>query len=427
MTLDSPLSILIIACCLGGFLGLRREIVSQERQTKNNFIGFRTMTLISALGAISTFIPSLPYLPIVLFSSLMILIGIAYAYGSFKHNLVGLTTEISAIMIFWVGALVGFQQAIPAIFITLLLAGINAYRDEIRKFAGTINKKEWDGALQLLFVSGAILPFLPTTAIDPWGIVIPFSIWKLVIFISGIGFLGYFLTKYIGTKGGIPIVSFLGAIVSSTAVTTSMAEQSKRSNLNGIFAVGIMIGIATMQARVFFEIVFLGPKDVIFQTIYVPIAMGIAAVLAALYFFKRTVKKHKFSAKKEKPSSDLNLKSPFEIIPALKFGALYVVVLASLAMANKYLGEYGVYATAALAGFVDADAIVLSNLQAVKLGETDSRVASIVIMIAIFVNTAVKIFYVFLLGSKKLAKKVAFGTSFVLFIGLLAMFLSFYL
>lgn len=372
-------------------------------------MGLRTMCLMASLGCITTFFPDFPFLPLIAFGALVMFLGIAYANGAFTLKRIGMTSEMSAMIIFWIGVLVGQEQTTLAILITLFLAMINGFKQELHSFAHTLKKSEWTGALQMIFVSAAMLPFLPRDPIDPWGVLVPFNVWFLVILISGVGFIGYFLTKYFGVKGGVSLTAFLGALVSSTAVTTAMAAQSKRMKLNGIFAVGILIAIATMQIRVAAEIVAWGTPEIIKELILLPIVMAIASGIMAFYFYVRTNRKHKFG--KQEPDSNLDLQSPFEIIPALKFGLVFVLILFALFFGKKYLGESGIYAAAFLSGFIDIDAIVLSSLEAVKLGEMSDQVAQNAIAIGLFTNTLVKVFYVAVLGSPKLIGKVSWGVA----------------
>ncbi len=369
-------------------------------------MGFRTMTMLATMGVISTlFSVQIPYLPVVFFIGLILLLCVVYAHGAWKMNKIGLTSEITALVIFWIGVLVGWEQEILAIILTLFLAILNAFKTQLHSFVGTLKPSEWTGALQLLAISGAVLPFLPTEAIDPWGVVVPFNIWFLVILISGIGFMGYFLTKFMGAKGGIPLTGFLGAIVSSTAVTTSMATQSKQSKLTGIFAVGILIAVTTMQIRVVIEILIWGGGLISLKTILIPLTMAVVSAIFSFYFFGITNRKHNFSAVK----SDVHLESPFEILPALQFGGAFVIVLIALALGNQYFGDSGVYLTAILSGFVDVDAIVLSSLESVRNGSMEAQTAEIAIGLAIFMNTLIKIAYVAILGAKKLIKRIAFS------------------
>lgn len=415
-TLNSPIPEILIAMLLGAFLGLRREMDAQAKKIKG-FMGVRTMTMIATMGAISTNVPELPYLPVVFFGALLIFLGIAYANGAINLKRIGMTSELSAIITFWIGVLVGIEQQVMAIILTIFVSIMNGFKEELHRFAKTLTHNEWTGALQLLILSGAVLPFLPRTPIDPWDAIVPFNVWMLVILISGIGFLGYFLTKFFGAKGGIPLTGFLGSIASSTAVTTSMADQSKRSKLSGIFTVGILIGVATMQLRVVAEIYIWGHGHISMLTTVVPVVMAVVSSIFALYFFRNTVKHHNLSSTK----SDVQLESPFDLVPALKFGAIFVIVLLALALGQKHLGESGVYAAAVLSGFVDVDAIVLSSLESVRSGTMEATVAQNAISLAVFMNTIIKVLYVAVLGSKKLAKRIAKSLIITCLIGALVL------
>jgi uncharacterized membrane protein (DUF4010 family) len=349
----------------------------------------------------------------------LILISLVYAHGAFHEKKIGLTSELSALLVFWIGVLVGLESQTIAILLTILLAALNTFKKDLHSFVGTLTEKEWVGALQLMIFSGAALPFLPKEPIGPWGVLVPFNIWLLVILISGIGFIGYFLTKFFGAKGGIPLTGFLGSIVSSTAVTTSMASQSKRAALTGIFAVGILVAVATMHLRVIAEIIIWGQGVLGYQIFIVPLSMSLTSAAFSVYYFLKTNQKHNFSA----VQSDVKLESPFELGPALKFGGFFVIVLVALALGQRYLGDSGVYMAAVLSGFIDADAIVLSSLESAKLGEMPIQVAKNAIGIAIFVNTLVKILYVALLGSKKLTKRIAISLSVTCLVGALTLWL----
>ena len=156
--------------------------------------------------------------------------------------------------------------------------------------------------------------------------------------------------------------------------------------------------------------------------------MFFGSLAVAAYFFHKTSQKHQKNNKPKKDqslnlASELKLESPFEIIPAIKIRAIYVVDLLALAIGQKYLGSSGVYAAAFFSGFVDVDAIVLSSLESVKLGEMESSLAEEAIIIAIMINNAVKILYVAILGNRKLIGKVSIGISFTMLCGFIAMLL----
>jgi len=403
-TLDHPIAELAIAALLGGFLGLRREIDAQDFPKKRSFMGFRTMTILASMGAVSTFFPEIWFLPAIFFAGIAALVAIAYAHGSFAQNRIGITTELSALLTFWIGVLVGIGEPFSAVMAALLLASLNAFKDHLHDFAKILTKKEWVGALELLILSIVALPFLPREPVDPWGALVPLHVWILIMLISGIGFFGYFFIKFFGARGGIPLIGFLGSIVSSTAVTTSLAAQEKKSRATKIFVVGILIALATMQIRVLAELIFLGGEHFFGKFLWLPAAMAIASGLTAWHFFQKT-KKSIFQ-----PKPKIALEQPFEILPAIKFGVIFVAVLLALALGQKYFGSSGVYAAAFFSGIIDIDAIVLSSMESVKLGEMSPEIAKNAIAIALFVNTLIKIMFVATLGSRKLLKKITLAT-----------------
>ncbi len=418
----SPFYQIVISALLGAFVGLHREFRAQQLK-KDSFMGFRTMALLSVYGTLSTFFPTMPYLPIVFFGALVAFLLISYVYGTFHLKLVGITSEMAGIIMFWVGVLIGQEQQVLAIVLVVFVAGLNAFKNELHKFAGTINREEWTGALQLITLSGAMLPFLPREPIDPMGVFVPFNVWSLVMLISGIGFFGYFLTKYFGVKGGVPLTAFLGSIVSSTAVTTSLAAQSKSMKIHDIFAAGIMIATATMILRVAAEIIILGTPEVAAKIVPVAGIMFLTAAIISIYYFIDSQKKHKFTTRSLVHQHKIKLQSPFELLPAIKFGIFFLMVLFALAFGEQYLGDSGVYATAVLSGFVDVDAVVLSSLESLRLGEMTPDLVSNALMIALFVNILTKIFYVALLGPMKLVKQVSIGILITCFTGVLGFFI----
>ncbi|MCF7846473.1 MAG: DUF4010 domain-containing protein [Candidatus Gracilibacteria bacterium] len=402
---QSPVFQLLLTIALGAILGIRREMDGQTTRQHQSFIGVRTTMCLAVLGLVSTFFPSMPFLPPVIFGSVVVLMAIAYWYGNFRLKKPGMTSELSGLLTFWLGALVGFGQPIIALLLTIFLFTLKEFRDDLHRFVRTLTPAETRGALQFLVFSGAVLPFLPQEPIDPWGIFVPFTVWLLVMLISGIGFVGYFLTKYFGARGGIPLVGLLGALVSSTAVTVNFSEQSRKKFPTNILAAGILIAMAVMEWRVLLEIFLLSRGQFGLLFLAIPALMG--AISMGIGW---TMLRQKGEAKSPKKPP---LKSPFELRPALKFGLIFIVVLFAISFGQKYLGTQGVYAAAFLSGLVDVDAVVLSSLESFRLGELSLPVTRTAIFIALMVNTLTKLGYVALLGSRELFRKIIPGVAIV--------------
>ena len=80
--------------------------------------------------------------------------------------------------------------------------------------------------LQFALVAAVILPLLPNRTIDPLGLLNPFQIWLMVVFVSGVGFSGYALMKLLGPSRGTNLMGILGGLASSTATTISFSSAS---------------------------------------------------------------------------------------------------------------------------------------------------------------------------------------------------------
>lgn len=97
----------------------------------------------------------------------------------------------------------------------------------------------------------------------------------------------------------------------------------------------------------------------------------------------------------------MSLQSPFEIIPALKFAVLFVLVLLGIRLGEIFFGSYGVIATTFFSAFADVDAAIVSVVQTLKSGVIDAGLVTAVVMVAMVVNTMVKALYVYLLSRHK--------------------------
>ena len=394
---NGSLVLIALSLALGAFVGLRREMEMQERGVPG-FVGFRTMPLITLLGCLSTMFVQFSYLPVIGLVAIIVFLAIAYYNGVFQLQLLGLTSELATLIMFLVGVLVGYGHIVEAIVVSIVVGMLTAFKGAMHQFARTISAEEWSGALQLLIITAVVLPILPRTAVDPWGVIVPYDIWLVVIFISAIGFVGYFLNKYMGERRGIVLTSIVGSLVSSTVVTTHLAtlgHQEKHKN-NDLLVMGVVMAIATMLLRVLFVLLVITPREYVAQVALVPLGMLIATALCGLYWYGRSQDELADQApdREQVPV----LQSPFEIIPAVRFAALFIVVLLMVQLGQTYFGAYGVVATTFFSAFADVDAAIVSVIQTLRGGGLEIAVVSLVVTVAIVVNTMVKALYVWLLS-----------------------------
>jgi uncharacterized membrane protein (DUF4010 family) len=72
-----------------------------------------------------------------------------------------------------------------------------------------------------------VLPLLPSGPYGPLGGVQPRELWALVLFFSGLSFLGYVARRAVGPEYGYLATGLLGGLISSTNVTFTFARASR--------------------------------------------------------------------------------------------------------------------------------------------------------------------------------------------------------
>jgi uncharacterized membrane protein (DUF4010 family) len=303
-----------LSILLGALIGAQREIRLQKRKI-NDFAGFRTFTLVSILGFISGF------LSFEIFNNeLIILIGLI---GMFSASIVAykailkispkqitITTLISSIITFLNGILISLEMYQLSITIAIIITTILFLGNALHKFAKKLKEKDAFATLKFAIISLVVLPLLPNENYSPLNFPIIgellkhqtyieqsllasldvfnlFHIWLMVVFISGIAYFGYIMMMTIGAQRGIIFTGFLGGFMSSTALTSSFAIESKKlTYLANPLAVGTIIACSTMFFRIIVEVAILNPELVPNLLISFTI-MGIIGYIGATWIYLR--------------------------------------------------------------------------------------------------------------------------------------------
>ena len=408
------------ALLIGVLIGMQREYAYSSNKEGGLFAGARTFALMSLFGALAALLSDLFLTPWV-FIGLIILLGVmiivAYFISATERDEIGLTTEVAALITMLIGGLCYLHSLEVAAALGVVTTVLLAVKWELRQFVKVITQEDVFATLQFAVITAIVLPVLPnrTFGPPPLDVLNPYQIWKMVVFISGINFLGYILVKVIGSKKGIGISGLLGGLASSTATTLSFSQRSHtQDGLDKPFAVAIIAGWVIMFLRVIVEVAVVNNR--LLPYIWPAMAaMGFSGLIYALYlYFSQTAI----------DEEELNLSNPFELGPAIKFGLLYALILLVTKAAEVYIGEKGLYLTSFLAGLADVDAITLSLADLTKTGQGVAlSTGKIAIILAAISNTAAKGVLVFSLGSRSLRRYIWPAMIIMLTIGLGFVFL----
>jgi uncharacterized membrane protein (DUF4010 family) len=373
-----------IALLIGVLIGLEREYARLKEDVKA-FAGVRTFPLVALLGCCAGLMTDLggPWAFAVLAMLVGSLIAISYAIDAFQGR-VGMTTEAAAVVVFVCGALAYWDYMELAAALAVVTFGFLTMKPQLHRLASRVSSEDMYATLKFAVISLIILPVLPnqTYGPPPFDAFNPYKTWLMVVFISGISFLGYVLIKVVGSRRGIGLTGLLGGLVSSTAVTLSFAQRSEEQpDLARPFALAITLAWTVMFGRVLVEVAVLNRH--LLSELWLPMVAAMAAGLAfciIYYFAQRTAQE-----------SDVEVSNPFELGPAIKFGLLYAAILLVAKVAQYYFQDAGVYVASVVAGLTDVDAITLSmaELSGAPGGVSLSTGARAVVL-AVIANTIVK-------------------------------------
>ena len=350
---------------------------------RDDLLGPRTFSVISLLGfgaAIAA--ERYEWVAPVALASVSLLVISMYKRVPFPE--IGITTEAAAIATCALGMLCRFHPEIAAVLalvITVVLSSKRFTHGIIRR----ARRVELTDTLKFLVVILIVLPLLPNRALDPYGAFNPYKVGFLVVLISGISFVGYFLTRILGARKGLGLTGIVGGLTSSTAVTAAMATEAKEQPaFRAICGFSTVAANATMFARVLVVVALLD-RPLAYQLAWpVGVMCGVAIICSIVLWFVAA------GSKDERKSSSVKLKNPFSLGPAIKFAAFFVGILFVAKLANLYFGDSGLYAAAALSGLADVDAITLSIAEQSSQHTLERDVGAVAITIAVVSNSVVK-------------------------------------
>jgi len=408
------------AMLIGALVGIERERHQQQQHEQPGIAGLRTFMLFALLGGLSGWLAVALDSPWIVAAGLLALAGTVTAgyVLSIRTNPEGLgqTTEVAALATFLLGAVATVGQRELAVGLGVAMAAFLAYKQPLHGFVDKLGSDDVYAALRLLIATFIVLPILPDRPLDPWQALNPRSLWLLVLLISGISLVGYVLTRMLGAHRGIPLTGLTGGLVSSTAVTLSFARQSRdgqyRSAVSAI-ACGVLLAWTVMFVRVLVEVLIVN-RALLWPLLPSMAAMTLVSVLYAAILWRG-------ARRTANAAHQVPLENPFSLTSAIKFAALFAVVLLVVKIVQARAPETGLYYVAALAGTTDVDAITLSMAGYARSGNPD--VAANAITLAVLSNTVVKTGMAVVLGSASLRRSILLGAALVFAAGIAAIVL----
>ena len=394
---------LLLAVALGLLIGLQRE------WSKSRVAGVRTFPLISLFGALAgelsrDFGAWTIGAGLLAVTAMLIVANVAKLRAGAGGP--GLTTEMSALVMYGVGASVAVGYVTPAIVTTGLVAVLLQFKEQLHGFVGRIEESDLRAGGRLALIGLVILPALPNEAYGPFGVLNPFRIWLIVVLIVGISLAAFVAFRLLGPSAGSWAGGLLGGLISSTATTASYAQSSGADNRGDRVSLAIIVtASAVVFARVLAEIALVAPGA--FGATAPPVVAMMLVMMALAYVCQRRL---------AGSPDELNaVAGPAGLRTAIGFGFLYAFVLLAVAVAKTYFGDQGLYVVAAISGLTDMDAITLSTMELINTGGLETATGWRLVLVASMANLVFKGGMVATMGSRWLGRQVAwyFATAIV--------------
>ena len=293
------------------------------------------------------------------------------------------TTEVAALVVIAAGVLSGLGQVQVASAVIAVSSLLLVEKTRLHGWVRRIADMDLRAAARFAVMALVVLPLLPEGPFGPLGGVRPRELWALVLFFSGLSFLGHLLRKAVGPGQGYLLSGVAGGLLSSTNVTWTFGRLSRTDpGLSRALGFGAVAANAVLYPRVLAATAVLNTPlvPVLARYLVAPAAVATLVAVAGLLAARRDVPAGSHAAETS---------NPLALGSALQMAVLFQAVLMLVHLARVTQGASGVFASAAVLGLTDVDALTLSMAR--DVARTISlETAATAIAIGVLANTLLK-------------------------------------
>jgi uncharacterized membrane protein (DUF4010 family) len=336
----------------------------------------------------------------------------SFLWLSFRHKLeinneAGVTTEMSGLATYVVGALVSRDQFWIATTLAVLSILLLELKEFLENLTTRIPGEEILTFTKFLLLTFVILPVVPNKDYGPFALN-PFKTWLIVVAISSVSYGSYLLEKMSKGKGGIRLAALLGGAYSSTFATIVMAKRARPAGMPHTYSGGILIASGIMYFR-FLILIALFNRELAHRLLPAFLILGAIGVAGGWLWSI-------LPERVEGESGAVYLtKNPLELPSAFLLAAVFFVMLVATNFALVHLGRGGIYGLAVLSGIAPVDPFVMGLTQTAGR-MTSMGLAATSVVIAAASNNLAKAMIAIVLADGKTGRE-----SLILLLALTAM------
>lgn len=404
ISLSAAVESLAGALLIGLLIGGQREAAHREAAHAETGVwtapGLRDFLIVALAGGVSGMLGT-PWLTAPVLISITTLFAVFHYEDRARRR--GITTELAAVATFALSYLSAspvpsFAEPV-AIGVTLIVVVFLETKQAIEKLLReTISVTEFNATLAFVGVVVVIYPLLPAGAFGPYAFFEPRQVWKFVILISSISYVGYFLEKFLGEEKGLFYTSVLGGLASTAAATLLFARESKERPQDTFGLWRAFVIANTVQFPRTLLIVLAVSPDLTRVIVWPLAAMFVCGILLAEILRRWPHKRIE--------AVPMKSGNPFRILPALRFGAMFAGVVFLSKWAAATLGTGAFYWTSLLGGLVDVSTVIAPAAELLKNQSIAMTTAEIAVLLALVANALQKILVAVSAGTREFAWRV---------------------
>lgn len=391
------LSLLGLASAIG--LGLLIGVVRERAQPdpSHSVAGIRTHLMLALAGTLGAALGTSVLVVVLLLTG-------ALAVASYVKSAdrdPGLTGEVAMPVTALLAALAQAQPALAGGLSVIVAGALFLKRPLHQLVRERLSEQELQDALLLAAAALVVLPLLPSHAVDPWGVLVPSRLWRLVVLILAVGMAGHVALRLVGARWGLPLAGFLSGFASSTAAVAGFGHRA-REEPDHVPAAAAGALFANLGSYVLFCGLVAGVAPALFQRLRWPLLLGgVVLMLASLLGVLRHPTVTSLPVERTPRA--------FRLSHALVLALLMGVLLVISSWLQRWFGAAGVVAAAAAVAMVEVHAAAASLAQLSTGGQLDVTAAAWGVILLLAVSAIAKCATAFVSGGRAYGWRVTSG------------------
>jgi uncharacterized membrane protein (DUF4010 family) len=395
--MDAVISLHALASAVG--IGLLIGAVRERAQadTGQSMAGVRTHLIVALAGTVGAALGT------AVLVTVLVLVGALAVAGYMRagDGDSGLTGEVALPLTALIAALAHAHPGLAAGIAVVVAGALFAKRPLHELVRERLTEQELRDGLLLAGAALVVLPLLPTEPVDPWGVLVPSRLWRLVVLILAVGMAGHLALRAVGARWGLPLAGFLSGFASSTAAVAGFGQRARAETGHTAPAAAGALFANLGSLSLFAAVIGAGAPQLL-RAMALPLATG--AVILGAFALSGVLRRESLNTLPQAGRAQA-----FHVGHALLLVGIMAVLLLVSAFLQRQFGSIGVIVAAAAVALVEVHAAAASLVQLSAQQQLALQTAGWGLVLLVLSASLAKSMLAFISGGSRYGWKVAAG------------------